>query len=162
MLTGGHNTIRNDGNIQTTGANAAGIQVTGKGNHVTNTGIISTTGQGAAGLLAVNVSNTQSRLLYETVGPFVPRKRTLQIQTDNTRLFNSGSITTTGDKAPGIWVSDNSNVTNSGVSGFGSIKTEGEGAHGIWARDNNTVTNYGAINTKGEWAADPAFSTDRR
>ena len=160
-LDRGHNTIRNDGHIQTTGANAAGIQVTGKDNDVTNTGIISTTGQGAAGLLAGHGSKqsvveaeveaeAETEVEAETGDAPVRRKLTSQIQADNTRLLNSGSINTEGDKAPGIWVPDNSNVTN---SGFGRINTEGEGAHGIQARDNNTVINRGHINTKASFAA---------
>ena len=159
-LTGGHNTIRNDGNILTTGANAAGIQVTGKGNDVTNTGVIRTKGRGAAGLLAVNVTNTQSQAPVETVGAPVRRKLTLQIQTDDTRLTNSGgSIITTGYKALGIWVSDKINVTNGDDSPtlFSSsgdrIYTKGYSAHGIHARDKNTVINHGKITTDGDDAA---------
>lgn len=73
---------------------------------------------------------------------------------DNSNVTNSGvsglgRIKTEGEGAHGIWARDNNTVTNSGL---GRINTEGEGAHGIQARDNNTVTNSGAINTKGDRA----------
>ena len=105
----GHNTIRNDGEIQTTGpgihvfefykdtpvaspVTSAGIQVFGKNNTVTNTGTIRTSGEDAAGIRAV----TRTRQIVHIIGGAPPLLPT------DTALTNTGLISTTGANAPGI------------------------------------------------------------
>lgn len=103
----GNNTIRNEGDIQTAGANAAGIQAVGKNNSVTNTGAIRATGQGAAGLLAVPVVpvNADGTGLVSSLG--------FTLRPTDIALTNTG-LTTTGASAPGIRVSDKTKVNHEG------------------------------------------------
>ena len=122
----GHNTIRNDGEIQTAGA---GIQVLGKNNTVTNTGAIRTSGEGAAGILAVT---------YDARINLIPPEPPLRAT--DTALANTGSITTTGASAPGIQVEDKAKITHSG-----RIQVSGPGSAGILAVDENELRLSGSI-----------------
>ena len=138
----GNNSITNNGEVRTVGANAAGIQVVGAKNTVTNNGSIHTTGEGAAGLLGVTVNTTYyDRITGREDAP-------LTLRPTDTRFTNNGTINTTGANAPGIRVEDDSEITNSG-----GINTKGRSAAGIVAGSNNKITNSGTIAVTGPGSA---------
>ncbi len=163
---GAANTILNNGQLQTTGANNEGI-FAGDDNTITNNGGISTVGSFAEGVDADDdntIANNgtiatqgldsegitvDDRNTISNAGSIVTRGSLAEgiIGDDDNTIVNSGSLSTQSFDSEGIQVDDRNTVTNNG-----SVSTTGTGSDGVAASGNNVITNSGTISTQGTLA----------
>ena len=154
-----NNTIDNIGSISTISDFSKGIISRGSNPNITNSGSISTIGASADGILVssqgfilgatARVTNSGN---ISTVGRGIALS-VVSLAPDFTAI-NSGSISTSGINAHGIW----SGIATVGgakvtISNSGSISTVGDFAHGIYSiamspdADLVNITNSGSIST---------------
>ena len=148
------NTINNAGKINTKGEGADGIR-TRNNNTITNSGGISTEGGQAEGIRA-NDNNTitnEAGASIRTEGEDAEGIRTGDLRGQN-KITNHGRITTSGDRAAGIYIfergedSKDNTVTNTGL-----ITTTGANAPGIRVSDKTKVNHSGRIQVSGPSSA---------
>jgi hypothetical protein len=128
-------------------ASAADFIITGSDNSTNGVGTIDGAPEATIADNAINGSDTVSLgVALSTTGVSVEGIETSG-STNNIAVSSSGSITTAGDNAYGIYQSDNYNTTTMS----GSITTSGDNATGIYHfGDNNTTTMSGSIATTGD------------
>ena len=139
---GDNNIITNAGTISATGPNVSAIYVSGGvGNTVTNSGTIILTGVGSFGIADAGFSSTITNSGTITIGGgsfFGGDGVTLG---NNSKLTNTGTITTAADGGSGVSMSGGSTVINNGL--IGAI---GTGGAGVWINGtNSTIVNNGTI-----------------
>jgi uncharacterized protein with beta-barrel porin domain len=139
---GDNNIITNSGTISSTAPNIFGIYVSGgTGNIVTNSGTINLTGVGSFGIVDEGFASTVTNSGTITIGGgsfFGGDGVTLGT---NSKLTNSGTITTAADGGSGVSMSGGSTVINNGL--IGSI---GRFGAGVWINGtNSTIVNNGTI-----------------
>lgn len=116
-------TVETGGRIATGGANSDAIRLANSS--VTNNGAISTTGIGSTAISQIGTNGTGE-------------------------IVNNGTITTTGDRAVGIYAVDPSQVS---ISGTGSVSTSGAYSYAISASSNGSVhVQQGNITTSGAYS----------
>ncbi len=146
---GQNSTITNRNQILTTGFLALGI-FTSDGDNVviTNSGVISTTGAAGFGIFN-NLGNNDVIInsgIISTIGPTNSWGIITQ-NSLNTKILNSGWITTTGGNGWGIY---NNISTNAQIINTGRITTTGATSHAIYnnaASNNSVVLNSGLLST---------------
>lgn len=139
---GDNNIVTNAGTISSTAPNIFGIYVSGGvGNTVTNSGSINLTGVGSFGIADSGFASTIINSGTITIGGgtfFGGDGVTLG---NNSKLTNTGTITTAADGGSGVSMSGGSTVINSGL--IGSI---GKGGTGVWINGvDSTIVNNGTI-----------------
>jgi len=143
---GDNNIITNAGTISATGPNVFGIYVSGgAGNIVTNSGTINLTGVGSFGIVDEGFASviTNSGTIKIGGGSFFGGDGvTLG---DNSKLTNTGTITTAADGGSGVSMSAGGTLTNNGLIGAsGKIGT------GVWINGaKSTIVNNGTIQSIG-------------
>src|SRR6266702_7599248 len=141
-VTGNNNIVTNAGTISSTGPNVFGIYVSGgTGNTVTNSGTINLTGVGSFSIADSGFASTVTNSGTITIGGgsfFGGDGITLGT---NSKLTNTGTITTAADGGSGVSMSGGSTVTNNGLIG-----ASGKGGAAVWINGtNSTIVNNGTI-----------------
>jgi uncharacterized protein with beta-barrel porin domain len=139
---GDNNVVTNSGTMSSTGPNVSAIYVSGGvGNSVTNSGTIILTGVGSFGIEDAGFGSTITNSGTITIGGgsfFGGDGVTLG---NNSKLTNTGTITTAADGGSGVSMSGGSTVINNGL--IGAI---GTGGAGVWINGtNSTIVNEGTI-----------------
>jgi uncharacterized protein with beta-barrel porin domain len=140
---GDNNIVTNAGTISATGPNVSAIYVSGGvGNTVTNSGTIILTGLGSFGITDAGFGSTITNSGTIAVGGGSSLGGDGVILGDDSKLTNTGTITTAADGGSGVSIGGTGTVINNGL--IGSI---GTGGTGVWINGvNNTIVNNGTIN----------------
>ena len=148
--TVGNNTTTMSGSIASYGENASGIQNVGGDNTTTLSGSITTDGVEAYGIRNSGNSNTTTMEAGSTIATTGLDAYGIKNTGDGNKNAVSGSITTGGTSAVGIY---NGGTGNTITTLSGSITTGGTNAIGIYNNsDTNTTTLSGNITTAGSYA----------
>lgn len=155
---GYRNLILNEGSISTIGRQAFGIlDRLGRSGEISNSGSIRTSGIDAHGIFLW--PSTQYALVnmgyIETFGEGAAGIKLVGLDEDNrgdyNEIVNSGTLSTSGTMAYGIWVRDF--VSSNVILNSGLIRTFGSGSSGIRMEgDSNTLTNSGLISTARQYS----------
>ena len=154
IRTRSNNTITNSGSISTEGGQAEGIRANDK-NIITNSGSINAKGRDAEGILAFdnNTITNEAGASIRTEGEDAEGIRMGDLRGQN-KITNHGRITTSGDRAAGIYIfergedSKDNTVTNTNL-----ITTIGANAPGIRVADKTKVNHSGRIQVSGPGSA---------
>ena len=175
MYAEGGATATNFGTVITSGNYAEGMYVSYSGFKATNEsgGTITTYGSYAYGMFAEGGATATNSGTIATGDADDPNKgnQAFGMYGDNSTITNSGSITTHGNGAHGMYAYEDTMVTNSGSiitnrnasSGMyaygsgstvtnesgGTITTYGNDAHGMRADGGSTIANKGTITIRG-------------
>src|SRR5690606_20155029 len=146
-----------------TGVDADGIRVTGNGmpgtstSSVDNRGTITTHGNDSDGIASEGnfqlITNSGSILthggvIFDTGTDIVPGAQGIEVAGDGNRVYNEGTITTSGHSGHGLAARGNDNLVSNQAGA--TIDASGLFARGMTVRgDDNRLVNDGAILTSG-------------
>jgi len=149
--------------IETTNDRSPGINIDGLGlvpvssPDITNEGTISTGGDSAPGVVAIGGTHYIHNEVFSFISTIGSSSDGIRIEGDDSRVTNSGSITTAQSNAGGIYGIGNSLFLENTTTGF--IKTQGDDAIGIQAgsavsgmSESAKIISVGSIETEGDRA----------